>query len=332
MKTKQVRSKMKIVALLSLSMLVLLSACGNNANEESESGQASVSDSAGKIKVVSTFTIISDIVRQIGKENVDVYNLVPTGTDPHEYEPLPEDTKAATDADILFYNGLNLEGGDQGWFAKLIKSVGQDESHVFKLTEGVEPMYLHHENEEGRVEEINPHAFINPVVGIQMAEDARDALTKVDPDHADDYKKNADEYLKTLHDLDDEYRTKISAIPEEERILVTSERAFQYMAAEYGLKEGYIWAIDTDETGSSEQMKDLITFLKENKAPVLFLETNVDRRPMDTVSKESGVPIYDGGIYSDEIGEVGSEVDTYEKYLNFNIKQISEGLTSQENK
>lgn len=331
MKTKQVRSKMKIVALLSLSMLVLLSACGSNANEESESGQASVSDSAGKIKVVSTFTIISDIIRQIGRENVDVYNLVPTGTDPHEYEPLPEDTKAATDADILFYNGLNLEGGEQGWFAKLIKSVGQDESHVFKLTEGVEPMYLHHENEEGRVEEINPHAFISPVVGIQMAEDARDALIEVDPDHADEYKKNADEYLKTLHDLDDEYRTKINAVPEEERVLVTSERAFQYMAAEYGLKEGYIWAIDTDETGSSEQMKDLITFLEENKAPVLFLETNVDRRPMDTVSKESGVPIY-GDIYSDEIGEVGSEVDTYEKYLNFNIKQISEGLTSQENK
>lgn len=329
MKTKQVRSKTKIIAFLSIMMLVLLSACGNNGASKSE--QDSTVDGSEKLKVVSTFTIISDIVRQIGQEHVDVHNLVPTGTDPHSYEPLPEDIKAATDADILFYNGLNLEGGEQGWFAKLVKSVGQDESHVFKLTEGVEPMYLHHENEEGRIEEINPHAFMSPVVGIQMAEDTRDALIKVDPDHADDYKKNAEEYLVTLHDLDDEYRTKINAIPEEERILVTSERAFQYMAAEYGLKEGYIWAIDTDETGSSEQMKDLITFLKENKAPVLFLETNVDKRPMTTVSKESGVPIY-GDIYSDEIGEAGSEVDTYEKYLNFNIKQISEGLTSQENK
>ena len=329
MKIKNVRSKMKIMTVLSLAMLVLLSACGNNGASESE--KASDAGGSEKLKVVSTFTIISDIVRQIGKEHVDVHNLVPTGTDPHSYEPLPEDTKAATDADILFYNGLNLEGGEQGWFSKLVTSVGQDESHVFKLTEGVEPMYLHHENEDGRIEEINPHAFMSPVVGIQMAEDTRDALIKVDPDHADDYKENAEEYLVTLHDLDDEYRIKINAIPEEERVLVTSERAFQYMAAEYGLKEGYIWAIDTDETGSSEQMKSLITFLKENKAPVLFLETNVDKRPMTTVSKESGVPIY-GDIYSDEIGEAGSEVDTYEKYLNFNIKQISEGLTSQENK
>src|SRR5699024_6648558 len=135
--------------------------------------------------------IISDIIRQIGGDHVEVHNLVPTGTDPHEYEPLPDDIKAATDADVLFHNGLNLEGGDQGWFAKLIRTVGQDEDRVFELTKDVEPMYLHHEGEDGRVEEINPHAFISPVVGIKMAEDARDALVKVDPDHADDYKKNA---------------------------------------------------------------------------------------------------------------------------------------------
>ena len=326
---KKMSSKTKIIAFLGLAMLVLLSACGNS--KESGSGQSPDSDSSEKLKVVSSFTIISDIVRQIGKEHVEVHNLVPTGTDPHVYEPKPEDTKAAADADILFYNGLNLEGGDHGWFAKLINSVGQDESHVFELTKGVEPMYLHHEGEEGRKEQINPHAFINPVVGIQMTKDTRDALVKIDPDHAEEYKKNADEYLKTLHDLDDEYRTKINDIPEEDRVLVTSERAFQYMAKEYGLKEGYIWAIDTEENGSSEQMKDLLNFIKENQPPVLFLETNVDKRPMTTVSKESGVPIY-GPIYSDEIGIPGSEVDTYEKYLNYNIKQIYEGLTSQEDK
>ena len=331
MNSKHIRSKTKIFAVLSLVILFLLSACGNNTSEETESGQATSPDSSEKLKVVSSFTILSDIVRQIGKEHVDVHNLVPTGTDPHVYEPLPEDIKAATDADVLFYNGLNLEGGEQGWFAKMINSVGQDESHVFELTKGVEPKYLHHEGEEGRVEEINPHAFINPVVGIKMAEDTRDALVKIDPDHADDYKKNAEQYLQKLHDFDNEYRTKINEIPEEDRILVTSERAFQYMAAEYGLEEGYIWAIDTEENGSSEQMKELITFLKEKQPPVLFLETNVDRRPMDTVSKESGIPIY-GPIYSDEIGVPGSEVDTYEKYLTYNIKQIYEGLTSQENK
>lgn len=328
MKQRKLHSSTKILAFLSL-ILILLSGCGNNSgkDESSGSGQDSVSENnEGKLKVVSSFTIISDMIRQIGKEHVDVHNLVPTGTDPHEYEPLPDDIKATTDADVLFYNGLNLEGGDQGWFAKLIHSVGQDETHVFNLTDGVEPMYLHHEGEDGRVEEINPHAFINPMVGIQMTEDARDALIKIDPEHQEEYTKNAEEYLKTLHAIDEEYRTKINEIPEEDRILVTSERAFQYMTAEYGLKEGYIWAIDTEENGSPSQIKSLLAFLKEEQPPVMFLETNVDPRPMQTVSKESGVPIY-GEIYSDEIGEPGAEVDTYEKYLNFNIKQIYEGLT-----
>lgn len=329
------KRKLSSVLLLGVLML-LLGACGNSGGKknsetgsEGTAGNTSQTADGEKLKVVASFTILSDIVRQIGGDYVDVHNLVPTGTDPHEYEPLPDDIKAATDADVLFYNGLNLEGGDQGWFAKLIRTVGQDEDHVFKLTTGVEPMYLHHEGEDGRVEEINPHAFINPVVGIKMAEDARDALVKIDPDHAEAYKQNADDYLKTLHDIDDEYRTKINEIPEEDRILVTSERAFQYMTAEYGLKEGYIWAIDTEENGSPEQIKSLLKLLKEEQPPVLFLETNVDSRPMETVSRESGISIY-GDIYSDEIGEPGADVDTYEKYLNFNIKQIYEGLTSKE--
>src|SRR5699024_5916846 len=265
--------KSKFFRFFAFSIIALfLVACGNDEDDTIENEE-------GVLNVVSTFSILSDMVEEIGGDYVHVHNLVPIGTDPHDYEPLSDDIKAATDADVLFYNGLNLEGGDQGWFAKLIRTVGQDEDHVFKLTTGVEPMYLHHEGEDGRVEEINPHAFINPVVGIKMAEDARDALVKIDPDHAEAYKQNADDYLKTLHDIDDEYRTKINEIPEEDRILVTSERAFQYMTAEYGLKEGYIWPIDTEENGSPEQIKSLLKLLKEEQPPVLFLETNVDSRP-----------------------------------------------------
>lgn len=315
------RQFIKVFSITILSILLLV-ACGND--EVSNNDDAAPAD-AEKIKVVTTFTLIEDMVSEIGGDLVDVYNLVPTGTDPHEYEPLPDDIKAATDADVLFYNGLNLEGGKTGWFAKMIDSVGQDEENVFELSEGIEPMYL--TSDDGKEEEINPHAFLDPVAGIQMAENARDALIEIDPENESFYEEYAAEYIETLQDMDEQYKEKINDIPEENRILVTSERAFQYMADRYGLKEGYIWALDTEENGSPEQITSLIKFIEKEEPPVLFLETNVDSRPMETVAKETGVEIF-SGIFSDEIGKPGEEGDTYVKYLQYNIDKIHEGLTS----
>ncbi|MDY0408844.1 metal ABC transporter substrate-binding protein [Virgibacillus soli] len=295
---------------------ILLAACGDK--DTADSGKE------GALKVVTSFTILEDIVNQIGGEYVDVHNLVPVGTDPHEYEPLPEDTKKATDADVLFYNGLNLEGGDHGWFFKMMDTVGQKDENIFELMNGVEPHYL--KGESGEEHEINPHAFLDPVVGIQMAENARDALIKVDPDHQSEYEKNAENYIAKLKEIDEEYKTKIAELPEESRILVTSERAYQYMAERYGLDEAYIWEVDTEENGSPQQIKELVSFLKEREVPILFLETNVDPRPMETVSKETGINIYEDKIFSDEIGKKGEEGDTYIKFLEYNIDKIYNGL------
>ncbi|BAQ11837.1 zinc ABC transporter substrate-binding protein [Sporosarcina sp. FSL W7-1349] len=319
---------------VSLLAVFLLAACGNgNTGEGNQQGKNPDNDTAAatgdskddKLKVVTSFTIIADMARQIGGDAVDVYNLVPSGTDPHEYEPLPDDIKAATDADILFYNGLNLEGGKEGWFFKMIGTVGQKEENVFSVTERVEPMYL--TNEDGREEEINPHAFIDPAVGIKMAEDMRNVLVKRHPSKSDEIQERGDEYVARLKELDEEYETRIADIPEEDRILVTSERAFQYMTTHYGLYEAYIWEIDTEENGSPTQIKNLVTFIKENEVPVLFLESNVDPRPMETVSKETGVPIAEKAIYSDEIGNPGDEIDTYVKYLDYNINLIHDELS-----
>ena len=186
-------------------------------------------------------------------------------------------------------------------------------------------MYL--SGEDGKDEEINPHAFIDPGVGIKMAEDVRDAFIKKDPDHKEDYEKRADEYLAQLKKIDKEYEEKINDIPKKNRTLVTSERAFQYMADHYGLKEAFIWEIDTEENGSPNQIKDLVNFLKEHKVPKLFVESNVDTRPMETVSRESGIDIAKKPIYSDEIGKPGEEVDTYIKYLEYNIDLIHDELS-----
>lgn len=293
---------------------LLLTACQN---------KDSNNDSKDRLQVISTFTIIENIVSEIGGEFVSVHNLVPVGTDPHDYEPLPDDIKAVSDADLLFYNGLNLEGGNHGWFSKMLESVGQSSDQTVEVTEGVEPLYL--TSEDGREEEINPHAFLDPHVGILMAENVRDALIEHDPDHKEEYEKNAEQYIASLNEVAQTYENTFAEIPKERRVLVTSERAFQYMAKRYDLLEGYIWAIDTEENGSPEQITRAIDFIKEHEPPVLFVETNVDTRPMETVSNETGVDIYDK-IFSDEIGKPGEPGDTYIKFLQHNIEIISKGL------
>lgn len=301
---------------LSVMLIIMLALVGCSSNTQPK-------EDDDTLKVISTFTIITDMVEEIGQEKVSVTNLVPTGTDPHEYEPKPADIQAITDADLLLYNGLNLEGGEHGWFAKATKSANVDDSKIHQLSDNIKPMYLLGGGDD---DEINPHAFISPKNGIIMSEAVRDALVNADPDNKDFYEKNATEYINKLEAIDKQYQTDIDAIPEKNRILVTSEKAFQYMTADYGLREAYIWAIDTEELGTTEQLTGLLEVLKTDAPPYLFVESNVDTRPMETISKESGIPIYEKKIYSDEIGTEGSEVDTYLKMLENNIKIISEGL------
>lgn len=313
------------VSLLAMVAVFALAACSGGDDKKDTSNNDSVKkDDDDKIHVIATFSIINDILLEVGGDRVDVHSMVPIGQDPHEYDPLPEDIKKATDADAMFYNGLNLEGGESGWFFKLAKNVNKKDEQIFEVMKDVEPMFL--SSDDGKDEEMNPHAFLSPVVGIQMVENVRDALVEIDPDHKDEYEKNADTFLTELKEIDALYEEKIAEIDEKDRILVTSERAFQYMNDHYGLDEGYIWAIDTEENGTPEQIKSLVEFVKEKKVKALFVESNVDKRPMETVSKETGVEIADE-IYSDELGKAGTDGETYTKFLRSNIEKIHAGLT-----
>ena len=309
--------KYSLILYLTLVSLLLIS-CQNKKQEEDSS----------KIKVISSFSILTDILYQIGKDSIVVHNLAPVGTDPHEYQTVPEDIKFASKADLFVYNGLNLEGGDDGWFSKLVESVNADKSQVVQASRNVVPQYLFG---EGKVknEEVNPHSFISPVVGIEMAKAIGQALISVDEANKEFYEKNLDNYLAQLREVEQQYRDSFAKIPKENRIFVASEQAFQYLTEEYGLKEGYIWAVDTDENGSPNQIKNAIEFVKKYKPQVLFVESNVDRRPMETVSKETGVPIYSPAIFSDELGKPGQEADTYLTYLQYNLKHIYKGLTGE---
>lgn len=331
-------SRLNCVKLIGMALLcVMLVACGGGAapgdgaapdtGETTETGeeQAAAPGDGDKLQVVTTFSVIYDIVKNVGGERVDIHSMVPFGTDPHEYSPLPEDLQKSTDADVMFWNGLGMET-EGGWFEKLVESAGKtmDGGQVFELNEGVEPMYL--TSSDGSGKEVNPHSFLAPEAGIKMTENARDALKKVDPDHADLYEANAAAYIKELEEVHQEYIDKIGDIPEERRVLVTSERAYQYVAAAYGLEEGYIWEIDTEEQGTPEQITSLVELIKEKEVPALFVESNVDPRPMETVSKESGVDIA-GKLFSDELAKQGEEGDTLVTMLRWNINTIYDGLS-----
>lgn len=306
-----------------VGMLVLLLAVGVALGPTGAvSAAAQRSD---KLPVVATFSVIHDIVKTIGGDRVDVHSMVPFGQDPHEYTPLPLDVQKATDAAVIFWNGLDMELGD-GWFDGLLDVAGKtiDGDQVIALAKGVKPMYL---EDDGEIE-MNPHAFLSVPVAIQYVENARDGLIKVDPDYADTYERNAAVYLAQLEELHRQYVEKLGEVPEERRILVTAERAFQYMAAEYSLREGYVWAIDTDEQGTPQQILSLIRFVRNNDVRVMFMESNVDPRALETVSRETGVPIY-GKVYSDELGRPGEAGGTLLGMLQWNLNTIYAGLMRQ---
>lgn len=267
------------------------------------------------LQVVTTFSLLKDIVEQIGGERVNVHSMVPIGTDPHEYQPLPQDIIAATRADIIFWNGLNMETGD-GWLEKLLNVAGKafDTPQVVELAAGIEPLYL----TEGNTDAVNPHAFISPKQGLVYAQNALAGLQRIDPDYADFYATNAETYLTELEEWHFRYERIMSLVPDEDRVLVTGERAFQYLANDYNILEGYLWEIDTDEQGTPQQIASLIAFVREHQPHGLLTESNVDPRPMRTVSSETGVPIM-GEVYSDELGPEGSPGDTYFGYLNHNL-------------
>src|SRR5699024_5237023 len=178
---------------------------------------------------------------------------------------------------------------------------------------------------EGVEESVNPHAFLDPNVGVIMAQNVAAALEAIDPDHAADYQQNVSDYVAELTDIHDQYQQEIGDLAEDRRVLVTSERAFQYVADRYNLLEGYIWSVDTDDIGTPDQIISAIKYVEEHQPSALFLESNVAPAPMETVADDTGVEIY-ATVFSDELAPEGEPADTYVRLLQENLNRISAGL------
>lgn len=317
--------KKRVLGMFVIVFAFILAACGSDNSTANEKGRDSSSkEKSDKLQLVATYSVIYDIVKNVGGDLVEIHSLAPIGSDPHQYDPLPQDAVLTTDADAVFYNGLNLEEGN-GWFQKLIETAGKSgkDAPVFRLSEGVDPLYLKSDEHSG---EEDPHAWLDVQNGIKYTENARDALIKIDPDHKDVYEKNAAEYIKQLEVLDAEISELMTSIPKEKRVLVTSEGAFKYFSKAYDFDAAYIWEINAHDEGTPEQLKSIIEIINTNEVPALFLETSVDPRSMEMVSRETKAPIA-GKIFTDSLGKPGEDGDTYIKMVKWNAEMIYNGLS-----
>lgn len=301
------------LALLALAIFAL-AACSSS----------SKSSQSGKLQVVTTNSIIADITKNIAGDKIDLHSIVPVGKDPHEYEPLPEDVRKTSKADLIFYNGINLETGGNAWFTKLVKNANKTENKdYFAVSDGVDVIYLEGKGEEGKED---PHAWLNLENGIIFAKNIAKQLIAKDPANKDTYEKNLADYTAKLEALDKEAKEKFNNIPADKKMIVTSEGCFKYFSKAYGVPSAYIWEINTEQEGTPDQIKTLVEKLRQTKTPSLFVESSVDDRPMKTVSKDTNIPIY-AKIFTDSIAEEGQDGDSYYSMMKYNLDKIAEGLS-----
>lgn len=302
------------LALSAFLAVLMLVACSNGVHKEAKSD---------KLKVVVTNSIIADMTKNIAGDKIDLHSIVPIGQDPHEYEPLPEDVEKTSNADIILYNGINLEDGGQAWFTKLVKNAKKKkDKDYFAVSDGIDVIYLEGESEKGKED---PHAWLNLENGVIYSKNIAKQLIAKDPKNKETYENNLKAYVEKLEKLDKEAKSKFDAIADNKKLIVTSEGCFKYFSKAYGVPSAYIWEINTEEEGTPDQISSLIEKLKDVKPSALFVESSVDRRPMETVSKDSGIPIY-AEIFTDSVAKKGQDGDSYYAMMKWNLDKISEGL------
>ena len=278
--------------------------------------------SSNQLRVVTTNSILEDMVRQVAGDKVALHSIVARGVDPHEYEPKPTDISETTQADVIFHNGLNLETGGSGWFSKLIKTAHKkDREQVFEASDAVTPLYLTTNQSEQ-----DPHAWLDLGNGIRYVETITAVLKAKDPKHANYYQERSDTYLAKLKKLDAAAKEKFLDIPEKQRLLVTSEGAFKYFSKAYHVIPAYIWEINTESQSTPEQMAEVLAKINASEVKALFVETSVSPKSMAQVSKETGLPIY-SKIFTDSLAKKGEIGDTYYDMMKWNLDKIHQGLS-----
>ncbi|APO72641.1 metal ABC transporter substrate-binding protein (plasmid) [Rhizobium gallicum] len=269
-----------------------------------------------KFKAVTTFTVIADMAKNVAGDAAIVESITKPGAEIHNYSPTPGDIQRAQGAQLILWNGLNLER----WFEKFFVNLRDVPGVV--VSEGVQPMSISEGPYTGKP---NPHAWMSPKNALIYVDNIRDAFVKYDPKNAAAYEANAAAYKEKIEATITPIREKLAQIPEDKRWLVSSEGAFSYLARDFGLKELYLWPINADQQGTPQQVRKVIDAVDANKIVAVFSESTVSDKPARQVARETGVH-YGGVLYVDSLSEEDGPVPTYIDLLRVTSDTVEKGL------
>jgi len=268
-------------------------------------------------KAVTTFTVIADMARNVAGDAAVVESITRAGAEIHGYQPTPRDIIRAQDADLVLWNGLNLEL----WFEQFFGNLSDVPSAT--LTDGIVPMSITEGDYNGKP---NPHAWMSLSSAVIYVDNIRDAFVEHDPDNAATYIANAEAYKQQITDAITPLREAIQEVPEDQRWLVTCEGAFSYLIRDFGMQELYLWPMNADQQGTPQQVRKVIDGVREHNIPAVFCESTVSQTPAEQVARETGAE-YAGVLYVDSLTEADGAVPTYLDLLRVTSETIAEGLT-----
>jgi manganese/iron transport system substrate-binding protein len=274
------------------------------------------SEAQDKFKVVTTFTVIADMAQNVAGDAAIIESITKPGAEIHNYQPTPGDLVGAQDADLILWNGLNLEL----WFERFFQNLSDVPGIV--VSEGVEPMGIAEGPYTGKP---NPHAWMSTRAATIYVDNIAAAFAQHDPANAATYAANAEAYKAKIAAALAPLQEIIAGIPEDRRWLVTSEGAFSYLARDLGLRELYLWPINADQQGTPQQVRKVIDAVRANNIPAIFSESTVSADPAQQVARETGAK-YGGVLYVDSLTDANGPVPTYLDLLRVTTETVAKGL------
>ena len=313
-----------IVAIVAGISSTVLIQSDNNTNEvDMAINTENLTKDSEKVMVTTTTNVITDLVENIGGDHVKVTGLMGPGVDPHLYRPSASDVKKLQDADIVFYNGLDLEGKMGDIFVK----IGREGTAVWAVSENIDPESLLSLDTAGH---FDPHIWWDAELWMEAAKVVATGLSEYDPDNSKTYEANLEEFLIQLQDLNDDSHEKIKSIPKDQRVLVTAHDAFQYFGHAYGLEEMAIQGWSTDSEAGIREIQNLAGEIAERKIKSVFVETSISPATIEALQaavQDKGHDVVIGGeLFSDAIGEKGTSDGTYLGAFKHNVDTIVRAL------
>lgn len=307
----------KILSVLMGLMIILLVACSNGEEDTTD-------EDSGKMKVLTSTTFITDLVSEIGGNNIEVEGLMGAGVDPHGYSPATSDILKLAEADTIVYNGLHLEAN----LVDVFEQIEENDTPTIILADAISSnQYL--ESEDGALES-DPHIWFSVPIWQNATQHVADALSTYDPENAETYETNAERYINELEELDAYIRSRVEEIPADERYLVTAHDAFNYFGAEYGFDVVGIQGLNTSTEAGTGDFSELADFIVEKDISAVFVESSVSSRNIDALIEAVEARDHEislgGELYSDSLGTSEEGTDTYISMYKHNVDTIVNAL------